>query len=178
MKFQTIPIIAAAVFIGAAMELSAQDKQDHSGMADCPMHSEHAKGVDERGDKGMGFSHTKTTHHFRLANNGGAIEVTANDTRDDESRNQIRAHLTHISKAFADGDFEVPMFVHDQVPPGVEVMKQKKDNISYRYEEISDGARVRIVTADPDALRAIHEFLRFQITDHRTADPLEVDRKR
>jgi len=32
------------------------------------------------------------------------------------------------------------------------------------------GSRVRIKTKNPDALKAIHEFLRFQIEDHHTGD--------
>jgi hypothetical protein len=155
--------------------LNAQDVQPHrADMPDCPMHSEHAKGVDERGDKGMGFSHEKTTHHFRLMNDGGAIEVTADNVNDEASRDQIRTHLAHISKLFTAGDFQIPMFVHDQIPPGAIVMKQKKDRISYRYEMIDAGARLRITTADPEALKAVHEFLRFQITDHRTGDSLDL----
>jgi hypothetical protein len=33
---------------------------------------------------------------------------------------------------------------------------------------------VRIVTGNPAALVAVHEFLRFQIKDHRTSDPLAI----
>jgi hypothetical protein len=32
---------------------------------------------------------------------------------------------------------------------------------------------VLIITADPDALRVVHEFLRFQITDHREGRVVE-----
>ena len=175
MKVENISIVAGIVFIGATSISTAQDKQDHNGMADCPMHAEHASGVDQRGDTAMGFSHEKTSHHFRLLPDGGAIEVTANDAGDEVSRKQIRAHLTHISQLFARGNFQIPMFVHDRKPPGTEVMQQKKDKISYRYEEMEKGARVRITTSDPDALKAVHEFLRFQITDHRTGDGLEIN---
>ena len=45
-------------------------------------HAAHGAAVDNRGDKVMGFSHEKTTHHFRLYKDGGAIEVEAN-SRDD-----------------------------------------------------------------------------------------------
>ena len=50
----------------------------------CPMHeqhegsSHHAADVDTRGDKAMGFSHEKSTHHFELSSDGGTIEVTTN----------------------------------------------------------------------------------------------------
>jgi len=33
---------------------------------------------------------------------------------------------------------------------------------------------VRIVAKTPEARAAVHEFLRFQITDHRTGDPLTI----
>ena len=39
---------------------------------------------------------------------------------------------------------------------------------------IEYGGRVLISTRNAGGLVAIHEFLRFQITDHKTGDPLEV----
>jgi len=42
--------------------------------------------VNMHGDEQMGFSHEKTTHHFELNYDGGAIDVRANDVRDTESR--------------------------------------------------------------------------------------------
>jgi hypothetical protein len=133
----------------------------------------HHDAVDQRGDHTMGFSHEKTTHHFRLLADGGAIEVTANDPADTESRDQIRMHLTHIARMFADGDFQAPMLIHDRVPPGVPVMQKLKAQVNYRYEDISNGGRVRISTKNPRALAAVHDFLRFQIADHRTGDPVK-----
>jgi hypothetical protein len=130
----------------------------------------HHDGVNSRGDHVMGFSHEKTTHHFILYSDGGAIEVTANDATDSESRDQIQMHLGHIAKMFAAGDFNAPMLVHDKVPPGVPVLERLKADVSYRYEKLDKGGRVRIVTANPEALSAVHEFLRFQISDHQTGD--------
>lgn len=134
-------------------------------------HDEHHNGVNQRGDHVMGFSHEKTTHHFRLLAEGGAIEVTANDPKDTASRDQIRMHLGHIAKMFADGNFNAPMLIHDKVPPGVPVLKQKKDAVTYRYEELENGGKVNITTADKEAKAAIHDFLKFQIKDHQTGDP-------
>lgn len=50
----------------------------------------------------MGFSHEKTTHHFELRYDGGAIDVRANDVHDSRSRDEIRAHFRHIARMFAD----------------------------------------------------------------------------
>src|SRR5215471_11466727 len=96
----------------------------------------HHDAVNRRGDAVMGFSHEKTTHHFRLYADGGEIEVTADDPKDSESRGQIRAHLPHVAKMFADGNFNAPMLVHDRTPPGVPVLEKLKEQVTYRYEEI------------------------------------------
>ena len=141
-------------------------------------HHNHQQGVNERGDHAMGFSHEKTTHHFRLTAEGGAIEVTANDPNDTASLEQIRNHLSHIAKLFKEGDFSTPMFIHGEAPPGVPTMKSLKGKISYTFERIDLGGRVRIETANAEAIEAIHEFLKYQIKDHRTGDPLELDKTR
>jgi hypothetical protein len=132
----------------------------------------HHDDVNRRGDHVMGFSHEKTTHHFRLAKDGGAIEVTANDPKDTESRDEIRQHLSHIAGMFSAGNFNAPMLIHDQTPPGVPAMKRLKSDIRYEFETIEQGGRVKITTANREAIDAVHEFLRFQITDHQTGDPL------
>jgi hypothetical protein len=130
--------------------------------------------MNERGDHVMGFDHTKTTHHFRLLPDGGSIEVAANSPQDTESRDQIRMHLGHIAKMFAAGDFKAPMLIHDQTPPGVPAMQKLRSEIQYKFEETEQGARIRISTTSPEALRAIHDFLRFQIKEHKTGDSLDV----
>ena len=134
----------------------------------------HHDAVDKRGDHVMGFSHEKATHHFRLYKDGGAIEVAANDAKDTESRDQIQMHLGHIAKVFADGDFNAPMLIHDRVPPGVPVMQRRKAEIKYEFQKTERGGTVHITTSNTEALNAVHEFLRFQIDDHRTGDVKDV----
>jgi hypothetical protein len=131
-------------------------------------------GVVSRGDHEMGFSHETTTHHFRLYPSGGAIEVLANDPDDSSSRDQIRMHLGHIVKMFSAGDFDIPMLIHDKTPPGSETMSRLKDQISYQLKETLQGARIEITSKNKEAVKAIHDFLRFQISDHKTGDSTEV----
>ena len=57
------------------------------------------------------------------------------------------------------------------LPPGTSAMKRLREKILYNYEETPTGARVVIKTADPSALDAIHDFLRYQIREHETGDP-------
>lgn len=158
-------ILVVALASGLAFGL--QQPQQSAG-------DEHAAGVDRRGDHEMGFSHEKTTHHFALLTDGGSIEVVTDDPNDAESRAEIRKHLGHIVTMFRNNDFEIPMLIHDRMPPGVSVMKQKRDAITYSYAPTERGGLVRIKTADPDAVKAIHEFLVFQIRDHRTGDSEEI----
>jgi hypothetical protein len=81
-----------------------------------------------------------------------------------------------VASAFAGGDFAMTQQIHDRSLPGTSEMTRLKDAISYRYEETERGGRVRITTADPVALDAVHAFLRAQIGDHRTGDPLTPSR--
>jgi hypothetical protein len=153
--------LSVAIFALAALTASAQTDHAHHDM-------------ENRGNQGMGFAQDKTTHHFLLRKDGGAIQVSANSGDDKASIEHIRMHLEHIRAAFQSGDFNIPGFVHDQTPPGVLVMIKLKDQIHYKYEEMAQGGRVVISTANAEALGAVHNFLRFQITEHKTGDPLEV----
>lgn len=155
--------ISIAIFLAIALIASAQTQSDHT-------HHD----MEQRGNQGMGFAQDKTTHHFLLHKDGGAIQVTANSADDKANVDHIRMHLGHISSAFKSGDFNIPGFVHDQTPPGVPVMVKLKGQIKYGYEDIANGGRVTISSANPDAIKAIHNFLRFQITEHKTGDSLDV----
>ncbi|HXY06415.1 MAG TPA: hypothetical protein VEI52_01070 [Terriglobales bacterium] len=156
-------IIAVLVFATTihAQQNTQTPEQQHAAMM-------------KRGDQGMGFSQEKTTHHFLLLKNGGEINVTANDPKDDGSRDHIRMHLSHVAEMFSEGDFHVPMFIHDTTPPGVPVMKELHKEIHYRYQQTDTGGKIEIETANPRALHAVHDFLRFQIAEHKTGDPTEV----
>ena len=137
---------------------------------------QHHADVNKMGDQVMGFDHLKTTHHFLLRPDGGVIQVDANDAKDTVSRDQIRQHLPHIADLFVIGDFTAPMLIHSQNPPGVPAMTRLKAVIKYQFEESARGGRVQITTANPDALAAVHEFLRFQISEHATGDSGQVEK--
>ena len=152
----------ACAFLAAVATPAAQDP--------------HAQ-MNARGAQVMGFDQDKTTHHFYLYPNGGAIDVSVKDDKDTANRDAIRSHLPHIAMMFGQGDLSAPMLVHDTNVPGTADMAKLKDKIAYAYHETPHGGRVDITTTDPAALAAVHAFLRFQITDHKTGDSLDV-RKR
>ena len=154
----TISLLAA----GAAT--AALQPQDH----------QHHQALNDRGKRFMGFDQEATAHHFILTKDGGRIEVTAKDAADATSIAQIRQHLRHIARLFSDGDFTTPALVHDRKVPGVEAMKRAGKDLTYAFEEVDRGAHVRIEGTTPTAVAAVQEFLRFQIKDHGTGDPLTV----
>ncbi|MGC1616527.1 MAG: hypothetical protein WA736_17750 [Candidatus Acidiferrum sp.] len=158
--------LAAAFLMLATLNVYPQDKPAAK--------DDHHQGVVERGDHIMGFSHDKATHHFHLYPDGGAIDVQANKADDNATRDEVRMHFGHIAKMFAAGDFSAPMLIHSQNPPGSETMKRLREAIQYKLENTEHGARIRITSKNPDAVAAVHQFLRFQIKDHQTGDSGEV----
>lgn len=162
MKSQTLPATLLFSLLLSSLAASAQDHADH-----------HAS-VNQHGDQVMGFSHETTTHHFRLYADGGGIEVQTNSPHDNAGRNQIQQHLAHIAPLFAAGDFSATILVHSETPPGVPELQARKAEVSYVFAKTSRGGVIRITTESAPALLAIHQFLRFQISDHQTGDSLEL----
>jgi len=152
-------------FVVSGMCVARHDPQSHQ---------QHMADVGKHGAEAMGFDQDKTTHHFRLYKDGGAVEVQANDPADTASIGQIRDHLKEQARKFAAGDFSAPRQTHGQVPPGVETMTRSRSKIQYEFQSTESGGRLRITTTDTQALAAVHDFLRFQIKDHATGDKTEV----
>jgi hypothetical protein len=160
MKHPTILGLAACLLASLATA-SAQSSQAHQDMT-------------RRGEHAMGFDQQATAHHFLLERQGGTIEITVRDAADAATVRQIRAHLAHISEAFAAGDFSLPMSIHETNPPGVDRLKSRRAQLRYETQEIPTGGRLVIRASDPEAVKALHEFLRFQIVEHKNGNPLTV----
>jgi hypothetical protein len=166
--------LGGILFAGASSVVWAQQPTESDSKAQQSQSLNDHEAMMHRGEKGMGFSQTATTHHFLLKPNGGVISVSANDPKDAASRDQIRMHLRHIAHAFSAGDFNIPMFVHDQEPPGVPAMKRLAKAIEYQFRESDRGGEVVIASKSAEAVHAVHDFLIFQIREHKTGDPVSV----
>ncbi len=170
----------AITFSMLAGSPAASSFAQHPAMPPGMTHEEHLAQIQrdgelkKRGAAAMGFDQDKTTHHFRLYATGGAIEVGVNDPADDASRSQIRMHLKDIAAEFAGGNFGKPFATHGEMPPGVQTLQKRKTAFTFLYEDTPEGGRVRMTTSDSKARSALHEFLRYQIREHATGDPLTV----
>ena len=126
-------------------------------------------GVQRRGATAMGVDQYTSSHVFDPLADGGRI-VLQRDSADAAGTDVIRGHMRRIAAAFAEGDFRLPGFVHARNVPGTDVMRARRDAITYAADTLPRGGEVRILTTDPEAVRAIHEFLEFQRSDHRAGD--------
>lgn len=125
--------------------------------------------VQARGREAMGVDQYTSTHVFESLPDGGRITLQR-DQDDAAGAAVIREHMRRIARAFAEGDFRLPGLVHDREVPGTAVMARKRSRIRYSADTIPRGGQLRIYTRDPEAVRAVHEFLAFQRDDHRTGE--------
>ena len=155
---------AFAAFLAVALVAYGQQENKQESPA------EHHCQMMKHGEMAMGFSQVKTTHHFQLTASGGVIEVQTKtpDTPQDRSASTRRV------SSFARG-ISLPR-THGKTPPGVPEMQRMKGDLSYKYVETDRGGKVLISAANPETLKAVHEFLRFQIEEHQTGDAEAVQK--
>jgi hypothetical protein len=169
--------VVATLALGLTRVVAAQAQ--HPAMPAGMSHEEHLAQMEkeaalkQRGASAMGFDQDKAAHHFRLDRTGGAIAVIANDLADEASQAQIRTHLRSIATEFAAGDFGKPLATHAELPPGTRAMAQQRRSLAFVYEELPGGGRVRITASNAKAIDAVHQFLRYQIREHKTGDAMK-----
>lgn len=160
-------ILFASLLVAGAAATAAGGQQ-------APQMNQQKNEMEKRGNEAIGFQQARAAHHFRLLRNGGTIQVEARDAGDMQTIAHVRAHLQQIATGFARGDFSPATRTHGMVPPGVGTMQRLKAQIHYAYQSLERGGRVRISSRNPEAVSAIHEFLRFQIHAHGTADSTAI----
>lgn len=121
--------------------------------------------MQERGRVAMGVDQYSSSHIFEPLPNGGRI-VLQRDAPDTAGTGTIRAHLASIATAFAEGNFELPGFVHGETVPGTAVMTARRSAITYTMDTLPRGGEVMIATSDSTAIAAVHEFLAYQRHAH------------
>lgn len=123
--------------------------------------------LQQRGETAMGVDQYTSQHVFEPLSDGGRIVLQRKES-DSAGEATIRAHMRTIAAAFGQGNFALPGFVHAMsAVPGTAVMKQLKGEIIYTARDIPLGGEVLISTRNPEAVKAIHDFLAFQRMDHR-----------
>jgi hypothetical protein len=78
----------------------------------------------------------------------------------------VRRHMREIAAAFLAGDFTKPFQVHAEAVPGTSAMAARRKLIQYETMDRPRGAEVKLRTADPAAVAAVHQFLAYQRGAH------------
>ncbi len=155
-------ILAAGVSL---VLLGCGGKGDRAAPGQTAVHDSGFAGVQARGAVAMGVNQYTSAHRFQPLPDGGRIELQRG-VDDSAGADRIRSHMREIAARFSEGDFRLPGFVHARLVPGTVTMAARRAGITYTVERLPRGAAVRIRSADPDAIEAIHEFLAFQRRDH------------
>jgi ubiquinone/menaquinone biosynthesis C-methylase UbiE len=167
-------LITAALALRITSTVLAQ----HSAMPAGMTHEQHMvqmkkdAEMKQPGARAMGFDPDKTTHHFTMDAEGGAIAASASDAADQASVRQIRTHLQEIAAAFSQGDFGKPLSTHSEFPPGVRAMQRLKKVITCTYADAPSGGMIRIATTHGEALAAVHQFLAYHVAEPKTGHQL------
>ena len=116
----------------------------------------------ERGNVAMGFNQTKIHHHFMSTTTGGEIMIMSENMSDLQTINEIKSHVKDIQYEFSQGNFTKPLYIHDQIVPGTDIMTAKKNLINYSIKDIDGGSVLILTTNDTQLLNAIQQFMNFQ----------------
>ena len=153
MKIERLPFLLMLGLIGCG---TGKDNREFAAMQ-------------ERGEHVMGVDQYTSAHVFEDLSDGGRVVLDRDDPADTVGIKAIRAHMRDIATAFRAGDFTKPFAVHAQTVPGTAIMTARRDAISYEVLDRPRGGEVRIRSADPAVVAAIHEFLEFQRQQHHAA---------
>jgi hypothetical protein len=79
-------------------------------------------------------------------------------------------HVMFVTRQHGAADHAPAGPVSSIFVPGTATLARLKSAVKYTATTTDPGARIEIVTTNPQAVQAVHEFLRFQITELRTGD--------
>jgi predicted aspartyl protease len=103
-------------------------------------------------------TYARASARFFIDENGGGVEVGANDPKDTKARNAIRDGLKE----------EIQLKTAFTSPA---IQKHEK-SLSFHFEKTDRGGRVRVTAKTGDARRAIQDFLRSQMNNLTTTGPV------
>jgi hypothetical protein len=162
-----IAVVVVVLSLTSSVQAAAQHERHQTGQ----QHDSAFRALQERGKAVMGVDQYTSSHVFDALADGGRIELQR-DVDDSVGVRVIRAHLQDVAKRFAAGDFSLSQAVHGTADiPGVAAMRAAGSAIRYTYRELPRGGEVRLTTSDARARAAIHAFVRFQRSDHRSGQP-------
>jgi hypothetical protein len=164
---KTVPLLTGIVLLTSARAAIAQHQHKHTAAKP----DSAFQALQERGKRVMGVDQYTSSHVFESLPDGGRIELQR-DVEDSVGVRVIRAHLREVAARFTAGDFSLSQEVHaTREMPGAKAMREAAGVIRSVYRDLPRGGEVRLTSSDARAVHAIHAFLEFQRSEHRTGAP-------
>ena len=131
--------------------------------------------LNARFSKALGTDASKIVQHYYLVQNGGVIELTAKDPADHACIVAIQKYLDLQKDLFERGKNDSDTEIHGKVPDGLAALKKLRGDITFFTVKDDNGAVLRMLTVSDQARQAIQDFMKFQINEHKTGDPLTAE---
>lgn len=131
--------------------------------------------LNTRFSKALGTDTNKVVQHYYLVKNGGVIEFTAKDPNDNATISAVQKYLDAQKDLFEKGKTDADADVHGKVPDGLPVLKRLRNEITFFAVKSDSGAALRMFSINDQARQAIQDFMKFQINEHKTGDPLVAE---
>lgn len=130
--------------------------------------------LNSRFSKVLGTDVDKIVQHYYLVKNGGVIEFTAKDPADNATISTVQKYLEAQKGLFEKGKTEADSDLYGKVPDGLLALKKLRNDITFFAVNTDNGAALRMFSVNEQARQAIQDFMKFQINEHKTGDPLQV----
>ena len=131
--------------------------------------------INIRFSKSLGTDANRIFQHYYLVKNGGVIEFTAKDPADNTSIAAVQKYLETQKDLFEKGKNEGDTEVHGKTADGMPVLKKLRNEITFFAVKNEEGAVLRMFSTNEQARQAIQDFIKFQINEHKTGDPLVAE---
>jgi len=131
--------------------------------------------MNARFSKVLGTDVDKVVQHYYLVKMGGVIELTAKDPNDTATITALRKYLEAQKALYEKGKNDSDAEVHGKIPDGLATMKKMRNDITFYSTETDSGAVLRMFSVNDQARQAVHDFMKFQISEHKTGDSPTVD---
>jgi len=130
--------------------------------------------MNARFSKALGAGLDKVALHFYLVKNGGVIELASKDPNDTGTIEAIRKYLQSQKDLWEKGKDPVTE-VHAKAPESANLMRKLRNDITFYAAKTDTGAVLRMFSINEQARDAIQDYLKFEITEHKTGDSPTID---
>ena len=130
--------------------------------------------MNARFSKALGAGLDKVALHFYLVKNGGVIELASKDPNDTGTIEAIRKYLQSQKDLWEKGKDPVTE-VHAKAPESANLMRKLRNDITFYTAKTDTGAVLRMFSINEQARDAIQDYLKFEITEHKTGDSPTID---